>query len=55
MMKTKIGVISDLHLLNKTVNIENALSKENDVYILLIIDDIGDVKLKWNYLQVICI
>ena len=30
MMKTKIGVISDLHLFNKTVNIENAIVKANE-------------------------
>lgn len=38
----KIGVVSDLHLYNKTVNIERALSKLNDVDCLLIVGDIAD-------------
>lgn len=42
MMKTKIGVISDLHLFNKTANIEKALSKLHDVDLLLIVGDIAD-------------
>ena len=42
MMKTKIGVISDLHLFNKTANIEKALSKLYDVDPLLIVGDIAD-------------
>ncbi len=42
MMKTKIGVISDLHLFNKTVNVKKALSKLHDVDFLLIVGDIAD-------------
>lgn len=38
----RIGVVSDLHLYNKTVNIERALSKLNDVDCLLIVGDIAD-------------
>ncbi|MBQ7969350.1 MAG: metallophosphoesterase [Clostridia bacterium] len=41
-MKTKIGVISDLHLFNKTVNIERALLKLYNVDLLLIVGDIAD-------------
>lgn len=41
-MKIKIGVISDLHLFNKTINIERALSKLNKVDLLLIVGDIAD-------------
>lgn len=42
MMKTKIGVISDLHLFNKTANVEKALSKLHGVELLLIVGDIAD-------------
>lgn len=42
MIKTKIGVISDLHLFNKTANVEKALSKLHDVELLLIVGDIAD-------------
>ena len=42
MMSTKIGVISDLHLFNKTANIEKALSKLHNVDCLLIVGDIAD-------------
>lgn len=42
MLKTKIGVISDLHLFNKTANIEKALSKIHAVGYLLIVGDIAD-------------
>lgn len=38
----RIGVVSDLHLFNKSVNIERALSKLNDVDCLLIVGDIAD-------------
>lgn len=38
----KIGVISDLHLFNKITNIERALSKLQDVELLLIAGDIAD-------------
>ncbi len=42
MMKTKIGVISDLHLFNKTANIKKALSKLHDVDLILLVGDIAD-------------
>lgn len=42
MVKTTIGVISDLHLFNKTANIEKALSKLHNVDLLLIVGDIAD-------------
>ena len=42
MMKTKIGVISDLHLFNKTVNIERALTKLHGSDLVLIVGDIAD-------------
>lgn len=42
MMKTKIGVISDLHLFNKTANAERAISKFNDAHLILIVGDIAD-------------
>ena len=42
MVKTKIGVISDLHLFNKTANIEKAISKLHNVDLLLIVGDIAD-------------
>lgn len=42
MMKIKIGVISDLHLFNKIMNIERALSKLHDVALILIVGDIAD-------------
>lgn len=42
MRNIKIGVISDLHLYKKTVNIERALSKLHDIELLLIIGDIAD-------------
>ncbi len=38
----KLGVISDLHIYNKTLNIERALSILNDVDLLLIVGDIAD-------------
>lgn len=38
----KIGVISDLHLFNKTTNMERALSKLQGVDFLLIVGDIAD-------------
>lgn len=41
-MNIKIGIISDLHLFNKTVNIERALSKLKGVDLLLIVGDIAD-------------
>ena len=42
MMKTKIGVISDLHLFNKTANIERALAKLQGSDLFLIVGDIAD-------------
>ena len=42
MMKTKIGVISDLHLFNKTANIEKAISKLHNIDLLLIVGDVAD-------------
>lgn len=42
MLKTKIGVISDLHLFNKTVNIERALTKLHGSDLVLIVGDIAD-------------
>ena len=42
MMSTKIGIISDLHLYKKTVNIERALLSLRDVELLLIVGDIAD-------------
>ena len=42
MKRTKIGVISDLHLFNKTANVEKALSKLHEVELLLIVGDIAD-------------
>lgn len=42
MMKTKIGVISDLHLFNKTINLRRALSNLHEVDLLLIVGDIAD-------------
>lgn len=42
MMKTKIGVISDLHLFNKTANIERALTKLHGSDLVLIVGDIAD-------------
>ena len=41
-MKTKIGVISDLHLFNKTANIERALTKIQGSDFVLIVGDIAD-------------
>lgn len=41
-MELKIGVISDLHLFNKTVNIERSLSKLHGADLILIIGDIAD-------------
>lgn len=38
----KIGILSDLHLFNKTVYVERALSKLSDVDLLLIVGDIAD-------------
>ena len=42
MMKIKIGVISDLHLFNKTANIEKAISKLHNIDLLLIVGDVAD-------------
>ena len=42
MVKTKIGVISDLHLFNKTANIERALTKIYGSDFVLIVGDIAD-------------
>ena len=42
MMETKIGVISDLHLFNKTANIERALTKIQGSDFVLIVGDIAD-------------
>ena len=42
MIKTKIGVISDLHLFNKTANIERALTKIQGSDFVLIVGDIAD-------------
>ena len=42
MINAKIGLISDLHLYKKTVNIERALSKLHDIELLLLIGDIAD-------------
>jgi len=41
-MNINIGVISDLHLFRKTINIENALSKLQHVDILCMVGDIAD-------------
>jgi len=41
-MELKIGVISDLHLFNKTVNVERSLSKMYDADLILIVGDIAD-------------
>lgn len=41
-MELKLGVISDLHLCNKVVNIERSLSKMRDVDLILIAGDIAD-------------
>jgi len=38
----KICVLSDLHLFNKTANVEKALSKSNDADLILIVGDIAD-------------
>lgn len=38
----RIGAVSDLHSYNKTLNIEQALSKLNNTDILLIVGDIAD-------------
>lgn len=42
MINAKIGLISDLHLYKKTINIERALSKLHDIELLLIVGDIAD-------------
>lgn len=42
MTNLKIGVLSDLHLFNKTLYVERALSKLHDVDLLLIAGDIAD-------------
>ena len=42
MIKTKIGVISDLHLSNDTANIKKAFSKLYDIDWLLLVGDIVD-------------
>ncbi len=41
-MSTKIGIISDLHLYKKTVNIERALLALHNVDLLLLVGDIAD-------------
>ena len=38
----KIGIMSDIHLFNKTINAERAFSKLHDVELLLIVGDIAD-------------
>ncbi len=38
----KIGIMSDLHLYNKTINLKHALSKLRDSDIVLIVGDIAD-------------
>ena len=38
----KIGILSDLHLFNKTANIERALSKLQDLDLLLLVGDLAD-------------
>lgn len=38
----RVGVISDLHLFNKTVNIKRAFAKLQDVELILIVGDIAD-------------
>lgn len=42
MTKTKIGVISDLHLSDEDVNVKKALSKLHDVDLILLVGDIVD-------------
>ena len=42
MVKTTIGVISDLHLFNKTANVERALTKLHGSDLVLIVGDIAD-------------
>ena len=49
MMKTKIGVISDLHLFNKTTNIERALTKLHGSDLVLIVGDIADQTYERQY------
>lgn len=64
----RIGVLSDLHLLNKSVNIERALSKLNDADCLLIVGDIADraeekqysvfldlIEERFHYIPVYCV
>ncbi len=41
-MKAKIGVISDLHLFNKTANIKRALTKLYGSDLVLIVRDLAD-------------
>ncbi len=41
-MNLKIGIVSDLHLFNKTINIQRARSKLQDVALVLIAGDIAD-------------
>ena len=48
-MNLKIGIISDLHLFNKTTNIQRALSKLQDAEIILIAGDIADRADKKQY------
>lgn len=38
----KIGILSDLHLFNKTANVERALSKLEDLDMLLLVGDLAD-------------
>lgn len=45
----KIGVISDLHIRNKTINIEHALTKMQDADILLLVGDIADTAEESQY------
>lgn len=42
MMNLKIGIISDLHLFNKTLNAQRALSKLLGIDLLLIVGDVAD-------------
>ncbi len=42
MMNLKIGIISDLHLFNKTLNAQHALSKLRGIDLLLIVGDVAD-------------
>lgn len=41
-MNIKIGILSDLHLVRKTVNLQRAFSKLNDAALILMVGDIAD-------------